>query len=266
LAPITGPPVVLLATLAPLGNPPYTVVQVLGTITRRKGGKVYAYLKYVCSTYNTRGTECGCGYHTVDQAGLLTFVLRKIRELVFAGGDRHRLRQLVGECIDEGRRSDPAEANELRAKVAERDAQLEQGTRRLLRAPDDLADLLAGELSKMRRDRDRLADQLAALDRAAGQQGNAAADADRATDRLWALSEELQDSIPPARMRELLRNLSGRIDLYFDRMQHGRRTECPVSRGTMHCLPVNDLYRLECRGDPIFTQPKIAISLADWAA
>ena len=193
-------------------------------------------------------------------------MLRKIRELVFAGGDRDKLRQLIGECIDEGRNADPAEANGLRAKLTDLDAQLEQGTRRLLRAPDDLADLLAGELSKVRRDRDRLADQLAALDRAAGQQGNAAADTDRAADRLWALSEELQDSIPPARMRELLRNLVGRIDLYFDRVQHGQRTECPVSRGAMHCVPVNELYRLECRGDAIFTEPKIAISLADWAA
>jgi hypothetical protein len=49
--------------------------------------------------------------------------------------------------------------------VADLDRDIEQGTKRLLRCPDEVADLLAQELASLRRQRDRLAGELADLDR-----------------------------------------------------------------------------------------------------
>lgn len=213
--------------------------------TRRKGGKVYTWETYVCSTYVMKGRSCGCGYHTVDQGELLTYVLKAVRALCFADGNREALTDDVREQIAQGQTVDPAEVVGLRAKVADLDKDLEHGTRRLLRAPDDVADLLAGELSALRRERDRLATQLAVLERPAASE-DVPAEAERIVEHLWRYADELQAQIPAARLREIIRN---RIDLYFDHVPRGTRIECPFSKGTLHFRQDENMFFLENRGD-----------------
>jgi hypothetical protein len=123
--------------------------------TRRKKGKTYAYERYVCSSYHTKGHGVW-GHHTIDQAALLAVLLGKLREAVLLGGHRQEPRQRILEGL-KAKQSDPADIDALRSRLAVLNKQVDHGAKRLLGAPDDIADLLAVELSKLRKQRDRLA-------------------------------------------------------------------------------------------------------------
>jgi DNA invertase Pin-like site-specific DNA recombinase len=215
--------------------------------SRTKAGKRYAYPKYICSSYQAIGRGSGCLYHTVDQAELLAFVMSKLQEAVFHGGRKEGLRERVVTQLAARQATDPSAVKQLRARVAELDRELEHGTKRLLRAPDNLADLLATELSNVRRQRDRLAGELARAD-AATEHVDVDAVADRIVSRLSGLADELETA-PPDRMRELLRRLVGRIELWFDHVPRGKRVECPLSRGSIELRQDRVLFGLDSRGD-----------------
>ena len=73
-------------------------------------------------------------------------------------------------------------------------------------------------------------------------------EADTVVDRLWTLGEELQEA-PPARLRELVRQMVTRIDLRFNRTKQGRRTLYPFAGGKVSLRPSPLMYRLVSRGD-----------------
>lgn len=217
--------------------------------SRTKAGKRYAYPKYICSSYQTIGRGSGCGYHTVDQGDLLAFVLRKLQEAVLCGGKRDVLRERIVERLA-GRRPDgPDQLKQQRSRIAEVDRELEHGIKRLLRAPENLANQMGDELSKLRRQRDRLADELSRAE-AVTDPGDIEAQADMLVERLWTLGEELQ-SAEPCRLRELLHRLVGRIELWFDHVPRGQRVECPLARGTIDLRQDRALFGLDSRGDRI---------------
>jgi len=215
--------------------------------TRHKGGKLYESRKYVCSTYHTQGKEV-CGCHSFDQGILLDVLVRKLQEVVLAGGNREELRRRVVDRLRARQTADPAEVEALRSKVSQLDGELEHGTRRLLRAPDDVADLLGAELSTTRRERDRLAGELEAMERT--KPTNIESEADAAVDRLWTLRSEL-DRAKPARLRELVRRMVARIDLHFDAVPKRTRTEHPFREGFIDLRPDPSLvvYNSVSRGD-----------------
>ena len=204
--------------------------------SRKKDGKTYQWEKYICSTYHTQGKErCGC--HSIDQEILLKFLLRKLRDAVLGGGHKEELRERIRQRLEaREQQTDPISADRLRTRVGELDQQIEQGVKRLLRAPDDIADLLAGELSNMRRERQRLAAELEVLDRPQ-KPLDLESEVEAAVDRLWTLAEELGHA-EPARLRELIRRMVARIELHFDHIQRGPRVECPLSRGISTYGPI----------------------------
>ncbi len=212
--------------------------------TSRKNGKTYEYEKYVCSTYHTKGREV-CGHHTIDQAGLLGALVERLREDVLVGGHQQELRRRILEGLA-AEQSTPGEIDALRARVADLDKQVAHGTKRLLQAPDDIADLLAVELSKLRKERDRLARQV--LEWEPHEAVDLEAKADALVDRFWRLDQELRHA-PPTRMRELVHQMVSRIDLSFDRKKQGRRTIHPFAGGRVYLRPDPVLYRLVNRGD-----------------
>ena len=212
--------------------------------TRRKNGKTYEYERYVCSSYHTKGHSV-CGHHMINQAAILAVLLEKLREEVLAGGHRQELRQQVLEGL-KAKQSAPADVAALRSRVADLDRQVAHGTKRLLQAPDDIADLLAAELSKLRKERDRLTKELSDWEPVPAPDLEAQADA--AVDQLWALCEELQKA-PPARLRELVRQMVSRIRLRFGKKKQGRRTIYPFLGGKVELRPDPVLYRQNSRGD-----------------
>lgn len=213
--------------------------------TRRKNGKSYVWENYVCSTYHTQG-KTQCGHHKIDQHDLLSFLLRTLRDAVLAGGEKETLRERVRERLESRQQADPSDLKSLRRKVAELDKEIQHGTKRLLRAPDDIADLLGQELSTMRRERDRLTRELEEMDQAAP--ADVDAEVDATVDRLWAMADEL-DKAEPARLRELVRRMVDRIDLWFDRQERGKRTFHPFRKGTIDLRPDPLIFNTVSRGD-----------------
>jgi hypothetical protein len=172
--------------------------------TRRKNGTLYVYDKYICSTYHTQG-KGKCGHHAVDQSVLTDFIIAKLRETILAGGDKDEMRKSVRQRLTAKKAVKPAQTDALRKKVAELDRALEQGTKRVLSAPDDVADLLAEELSKTRKERERVAVE---LERNVAQQKpiDVEAEIEATVAHLWALATELNRT-KPERLRELFNRI-----------------------------------------------------------
>jgi hypothetical protein len=201
--------------------------------SRKKNGKTYEYRKYVCSSYHTRGPS-KCGYCTIDQGLLLEFLLRKLREAVLCGGHREELRKLIRQRFEDRQKRDPAHVETLRKQLADLDGRIKQGAKRLLAAPDDIADLVAAELSKVRGERDGIACQLEAMENS--EDLDIEAETEATLQQLWSIGEELK-SAPLPRLRELLRRMVARIDLEFGRKEKGTRVERPFSKGTIDLRP-----------------------------
>ena len=100
----------------------------------------------------------------------------------------------------------------------------------------------------MRRERDRMAAEMAGLENAPA--GGVDGNVKEAVDRLWNLAEELGKA-PPARLRELVRRMVRRIDLWFDKKRVGPRFVCPLLTGIIDLRPDPSFYRLDSRGDRI---------------
>ena len=66
----------------------------------------------------------------------------------------------------------------------------------------------------MRREQERVAEQLQALERR-GKPADIEAEAEKAAKRLLSMEQEL-DLAPPARLRELLGRMVGAVNLFFD--------------------------------------------------
>jgi DNA invertase Pin-like site-specific DNA recombinase len=230
--------------------------------SRTKKGKSYSYPKYRCSTYALMGSVPGCGCHSVHEKPLVDFVLAKMREAILAGGHLDELRERIKARLAAQRAEAPNQASALRAKLVDLDGQLESGARRLVRCPDNIADLLAGELSTMRVERDRVAAELASLE-AAGQASDLDELADRKARALWTLGQEL-GSADPARLREILRSVVDRIELHFGRIEKGTRVECPFSHGIIRLRPDPIMLGPEHRGEKTPIELFLA-SFADWS-
>ena len=201
--------------------------------TRRKSGKPYVYPRYICSTYQRHGSsQCGC--HRVAQDTMASFLLRKLRDTVLVGKHQDELRKRLTERLKARHEADPKQEQRLQKKVAELDKSIQHGTRRLLRAPDDIADLLGNELSEMRRQRDRLVTELSDMDQ--HQPADIEGEVEAAVNRLWTLADDL-DQAEPSKLRELFDRMVKRIDLWFERVPQGKRFIHELVRGTIELYP-----------------------------
>jgi DNA invertase Pin-like site-specific DNA recombinase len=213
--------------------------------SRKKGGKTYVQYKYVCSAYHTQGKQV-CGHHSVEQAPLVNYLTRRIQELVLGNCGREDLVARIRQHFEARRAADPAQVAALQTRIDQLEKDIEHGTKRLLRAPDDVADLLARELSGIRRERDRLSGELAELEQ---QRPDDVENAAKETaDGLWKLAESLQQA-KPTKLREVLSRIIARIDLTFGRKEKSTRVECPFSNGVMYLRPDSLLTSLVSRGD-----------------
>ncbi len=196
-------------------------------ITRKKRAKTYIYYKYICSNNRTRGDR-HCGYCNVHQKPLVEFLLFKLRNDILAGGNRDELERRIRRRIENRNNLDPDAIDHLRKKLRELDADIVQGAKRIILVPDDIIGDVSAELSRLRRERDRLAVQIKAVDRT--ESVDIEADVKAALDKMWTLADEI-DTAEPARLRELIRRMVSRIELYFDTNPKGNRVERPFSKG-----------------------------------
>jgi site-specific DNA recombinase len=200
-------------------------------------GKTHETWMYCCTTYAMKGTAA-CSYNHIDDDLILGFLIRKLRDAVAAvGTDADALRERVRVHVVKQATIDPAEIEAKRTRLATMDTELSTGTKRLLRAPDDIADLLARELASLRRERDALAEQLATMETAGRQDVEQLVDESVA--RLMELGTLLNQTDPHS-LREIIRRVVKRIDLHYEHTKRGKRTLCRMTKG-----------RIELQHDPL---------------
>jgi len=224
--------------------------------TRRKNDKVYVYEKYICSTYQMKGrTECQ--HHAVDQADLTDFIIRQLQEALLGGQAKDELRACIRKRL--AAKVSPAEPGQVEAmkrKLAECNQRVEKWTENVLDADPDVKDLLSAKLSGLRKERDRLADELAKLDTTTTTSKKPAdldAEAERVASHLWTLAADLHRA-EPVRVRELFNRMVDRIELWFGDVTRGTRGKTTVRRlsnGILHLRPDSTIFRLVNRGDRI---------------
>lgn len=220
-----------------------------GSTLMRKG---HEYPKYLCSTYQRSGINNphGCGCHGVHQDQLVDVLVRKLQQTVLGGDNLTRLKKSLRRQIEDRSKATPKETSDLRRQLADLDREIDRGAENFLRAPADLLDIVGAKLTAMKRQRTHAQEELRRLE-AASKPGDMEGEVDAAVAHLWRLGEEMGRA-EPARRREVFRLLVDRIELRFDRVSRGKRTECPLLSGEIHLrTSEGSIFGSVSRGDRI---------------
>jgi site-specific DNA recombinase len=198
-----------------------------------KVAKDIHYPKYLCSTYGRSGKNNphGCGCHGVDQDRLVDVLVRKIQESVLTPSNLERLRTALRKQLGE-QRGGKGNAVQIRHQLADLDREIDLAAENFLRAPADVLDIVGKKLAAMKRQRGHVQDELKAAE-LAERPKDVDAVVEAAVGHLWRLGEEMAGA-EPVRRREVFRHFVDRIDLRFDKIQRGKRTECPLRSGEIH--------------------------------
>ena len=178
---------------------------------------------------------------------IVDVVIRKLREAILVGGTKDRLRQAIQALLEQRSKPDSKQLDRIKRRIRQLDKQIDRAAERLLTAPEDLMDILAPKLSVMKKERQRLQEELSSLDSQL-QPKDVLAEVDAAVNRLWSFGDELQKA-KPERLRELLQQAVSRIELRFKHVQRGKRMECPLVSGEIHFRTESDIFGSVNRGD-----------------
>jgi DNA invertase Pin-like site-specific DNA recombinase len=207
---------------------------------------------YYCVGYRRRPGSCRP--YAIQERKLLGALARKLQQVYLAPERLEGLRARLREKLQSGRRGGPEEPAMLRQRLADLDAEIEQGRRNLFRAGDDATfGALKEEMQACLARRARLAEELAAATRRQETPAaELAAKVNAAVARLSALREELA-GVDPSRLGEVLRRLVVGIDVYFEAEQHGRRPWYVFRKGVVKLRPGLEAHTGLAVNDPAFS-------------
>jgi site-specific DNA recombinase len=198
--------------------------------------KGHHYPKYVCSTYCRSGKHnvSGCGCHAILQDRLVDVLVRKIQTTVLTATNLERLRTALHKRLDQQRSTSSNGLEAVRKQLSDLNREIERGVENFLRAPAEVLEMVGEKLTALKRQRDHLQKELQAGESAKQPKTkDVEAEIDAVVSRLWRLGEDMAKA-DPARRREVFRLLVSRIELRFDKVQRGKRTECPFRSGEIH--------------------------------
>jgi hypothetical protein len=212
---------------------------------RRKDGskRRYEYRKIACGTPNVKpGT---CKSYSVDEDVVLDEL---VNQLLTVYTDPERLegvRRKLHERNAARVRRAPAEVERLRKRLEEKDVEVRDAARNVLRARDN-ADLLNDLLTELRGERQKLARQLAAAEKALAEAApdeakKTAAEVEAAVAKLFTLREQLLDAKANGKREKLgalIQAYVSRVDLYFEPEYQGRRLHYRFVKGAIKLRPL----------------------------
>ena len=171
--------------------------------------------------------------------------------MILGSDNKAAFRRVVRERINARATKRPGnDGAALKKRLGELDREVEQGAKRILKAPDSIVDVLSDELAKTRKERDRVAGELA---RAAEQAKPLDIDAEveATVQAAWTLSAELENA-DPARLREMFRRMVESIDCYFEQeiAPKGRKLS-RFSKGIITLRNRSELSQVVSRDDRI---------------
>jgi DNA invertase Pin-like site-specific DNA recombinase len=215
-----------------------------GRFKKRTGRKEYR--RYVCATYNLSGRSA-CGYHQVREDKLLPFLIRKLQRDYLAPDKLEELRAELRRQILAKQAADPAKVERLRARLSRMDAEIKEGARNLLRAGPNI-DVVNQALTELREQRDRLARELAGLERTlATPREEIEQTINAAVDALAELRERFA-SADPTQLREVFRQMVSSIVLHFEAEPRRVKTYHRLVKGVVKLRPQLDVRSIkECQ-------------------
>jgi DNA invertase Pin-like site-specific DNA recombinase len=198
-----------------------------------QGGKRRKYRRYICGKYNLH-RKAGCTCNTVLETELLDVVVRIIQREFLKPENLSALKAEIRrqEEAERAGREKPAAALDRRIAALERD--VDAGTDKWLKAPPSLTAVLGAKLEQWRADLERLRAERRELAKPAASAG----DLDAAVETITAGLATLRQSAgkaSPALVRDVLRNIVDRVELWFRQVPYGQtRQKSMIERGTIH--------------------------------
>jgi site-specific DNA recombinase len=189
---------------------------------------------YCCGGYVSYGAPY-CHKNSFAEAPFVRFLVRKLREVFLSSDSLQKLRDEVRRQ-DEAER-DPARLGRLRAKAQELAAKIDRGTENLAFLSRDRIPGVEAKLREWEREREAILRELFELERVSQvdvlEQQIAAAEA-----FLWRLQEALTDD-DTAALRELLRELVVKVELFWTHWKTPCRSRSRFERGVIYARPGN---------------------------
>ena len=177
-------------------------------------------------------------------------LVRKLQQGVLSGSNVERLRGALRRQIDQCRTISSKGSGGLSEQLAKRERDIDRAADNFLRAPAEVLDVVGKKLTGLKRQREHLQHELRQAESVTRPQ-DVDAEVETAVARLWRLGEDLGQA-EPARRREVFRLLVDRIELRFDRLPTGKRTECPLRSGELYLQTgAGTIFGSASRGDRI---------------
>jgi DNA invertase Pin-like site-specific DNA recombinase len=200
----------------------------------------YGYMHYLCGGHNVAG-DAVCTHKCIDQAKLLPAVLRKLQEGFFNPTTLEALREKVRSQDAEALAGNGREAAALEKHLAALERQVATATRRMSTEEDDaLVPQLRADLLELVQERDDLAGRLEAAKRSRPDPARLEALVDAALAFAGRLEEAAALADPEA-VREMLRQLVARVELWFGERQCGKAKRYPFARGLIYLRTDHEL-------------------------
>ncbi len=208
---------------------------------------------YTCSSHQLQGKKV-CTRNTISEAALVECIVRILREKYLSESSLDRRRKaLRRECKARAVADETLDVENIRRQIEEVSRRIDNGADRIFSAPVCLTNTLYAKLEQLRAERDRLRAQ---LDTAEPQKAGFARQEFKEVEEAISALADLRgafEKADPADTRELLTSLVSRIDVFFDRHQHGKYTRTTFREGLIHVCP-----------DPTFTNLSTTSPLSDW--
>ncbi len=202
---------------------------------------------YECKGYCQWGLKV-CKRNRVREDLLVNGLVRKIQQDYLNPANMEKLREEIKRQADAERKESPSEAAGLRRKIRELDQEIGVRVERVGVAPPDMAADMYEVIRKRRSEKGILERRLQEVDRGI----DVAAEEKeivRAEAYLWELREAL-DRSDPAELRMVLREIVGRIELFWDHTPRGPQTVCTFARGLIYLKGDEQVIRLVNHGSP----------------
>jgi DNA invertase Pin-like site-specific DNA recombinase len=218
-------------------------------------------LQYLCSGYQRYGRAV-CNHHIIKEQPLVSLLVKKIQEGFLSAGNLRLLKEELARQVATGRRNGRDEEKRIRARVAELERQIDQGSERLALLPPDLIEGVAAKVRAWKAEQEQLQGKLAGFDRETASAREAAELAERALARLWTLQERIGEA-DPARLREVLGEIVAKVECWFDQGDTGKRYRYRLSRGLIHLRPDIQISSLVPPGQPCSTASRTAATVPE---
>jgi DNA invertase Pin-like site-specific DNA recombinase len=197
---------------------------------------------YKCGRYHQEGKR-GCQCNLVMEAKVLPAVVRKLHDEFLAPilnpENLERVRVELHRQAAETSGANAGTTDRLRRRIEELHGQIQQGNFNLtVLPPDRLAGVIAS-LRTLEAERDRLVRELEALHKVANV-GEMEAELRAAEEDLRHLRDVLLDS-KPEELREVLRHLVERIELFFEHRPLRGKTRALFRKGVIRLRPPADV-------------------------